>query len=141
MSEFYRYFKENMTALNLPAPESLFGSAQTTLGTATAIITYIDKFGTKVTVRELVGAGTRLEGLTTVGVCLAAYYLGAVIGSLAVATGRTLGRGTSLADVLITASRWGFSRPWLVPVLQRFPGIYNPGLASRSNYKAYAALA
>ena len=26
MSEFYRYFKENMEALGLPAPESLFGS-------------------------------------------------------------------------------------------------------------------
>jgi hypothetical protein len=141
MSEFYKYFKENMAALNLPAPESLYGSAQTTLATATAIITYIDKFGPKVTVGELVGAGTRLEGLTTVGVCLASYYVGAVIGSLAVATGRSLGRGTSLSDVLIEASRWGFSRPWLAPILQRFPGIYNPGVATRSNYKNYAAVA
>jgi hypothetical protein len=141
MSEFYKYFKENMAALNLPAPETLFGNAQTTLGTAIAIITYIDKYGTKVTVGELIGAGTRLEALSTVGICMATYYLGAVIGSLAVATGRSLGRGTSLADVLIEASRWGFSRPWLAPILQRFPGIYNPGIAARSNYKNYAAIA
>lgn len=141
MSEFYTYFKENMAALNLPAPESLFGSAQAALGTATAMITYVDKFGPKVTVRELVGAGTRLEGLTTVGACLATYYVGAVIGSLAVAAGRSLGRGTSLGDVFFVAAQYGFSRPWLAPILQRCPGVYKPSVAARFNYKSYAAIA
>jgi hypothetical protein len=141
MSEFYKYFKENMAALNLPAPESLFGSAQTALGTATAMITYVDKFGPKVTVGELIGAGTRLEGLTTVGVCLATYYVGAVIGSLAVATGRCLGKGTSLGDVLLVAAKYGLSRPWLAPILQRCPGIYRPSVATRFNFKNYAAFA
>lgn len=27
MSDFYKYFQENMDALGLPAPESLFGTA------------------------------------------------------------------------------------------------------------------
>jgi hypothetical protein len=141
MSDFYKYFKENMAALNLPAPESLFGSAQAALGTATAMITYIDKFGPKVTVGELIGAGTRLEGLTTVGVCLATYYVGAVIGSLAVATGRCLGNGASLGDVLFVAAKYGFSRPWLAPILQRCPGIYKPSVATRFSFKNYAAIA
>ncbi|TWI60937.1 hypothetical protein IP91_04902 [Pseudoduganella lurida] len=32
MSDFYRYLKENMEDLGLPAPESLFGSLQAALG-------------------------------------------------------------------------------------------------------------
>lgn len=140
MNQFYSDFKENMAALGLPAPESLFGSIQSTVTTATAILAYIDKFGTKVTVGELIGAGTRLEGLGTAGACAAAFYVGAVIGSLAVASGRSLSNGTSLSDVLMTVSRWGFSRPWLAPFLQRVPGVYNPGVASRANYRHYATV-
>jgi hypothetical protein len=141
MSAFYKYFKENMDALGMPAPESLFGSVQTTVSTVTAILVFIDKLGPKVTVKEMVGAGTRLEGLGTVGACAAAFYIGAVIGSLAVASGRSLGNGTSLGDVLFEAARWGFSRPWLAPILQRMPGIYNPGIASRSSYKNFQLVA
>lgn len=140
MSQFYAYFKENMAGLGLPAPASLFGSIQSTVTTATAILAFIDKYGTKVTVREMIGAGSRLEGLGTVGACAAAFYVGAVIGSLAVATGRCLGKGTSLSDVLVTASRWGFSRPWLSPILRRVPGVYNSGVATRANYRHFATV-
>jgi hypothetical protein len=56
MSEFYRYFKENMDALGLAAPETLFANATTALATATALATQIDKFGSRVTVLEVVGA-------------------------------------------------------------------------------------
>lgn len=69
MPSFYDYFKENMSELGLPAPESLFG---------------------------------------TVGAAVS------VIGSIAVATGRTLGNGTSLADVVFTARRYKLPRKWLV---------------------------
>jgi len=44
MSNFYRYFKENMSALGLPAPESLFGTVQTTVGTVTVLLGLIDKW-------------------------------------------------------------------------------------------------
>lgn len=91
MSNFYRYFKENMDSLGLPAPESLFGTLQITIGTLTVLLTNIDKFGKTVTVGELIGTGTRLEKLATVAAISAAFYVGACIGSLAVATGRTLG--------------------------------------------------
>lgn len=77
MSDFYKYFKENMEALGLnPPPESLFGTQQLALGTITTMLTYIDKFGTKVTVLDMVLAGTRLEKLATVGAVGAAYYAG-----------------------------------------------------------------
>jgi hypothetical protein len=137
MSDFYKYFKENMEALGLAAPDSLFGSQQIAIGTISTILTFTDRFGPKVTVREMIGAGTRLEILATLGALYAAYYAGAAIGSLAIATGRTLAGGTSLADVLFEASKWKLRRPWLAPLLQRRPGIYDPSVPDRKYYRTY----
>jgi hypothetical protein len=124
MADFYKYFKENMDSLNLAAPEVLFGTVVAAVGNATAILNQIDKFGKAVTVRKIIRAGTRLEVLGAVGGCAAAYYVGAVIGSIAVATGRSVSGGTSLADVLFTAKRYKLDREWLAPTLCRSPGIY-----------------
>lgn len=124
MSEFYKYFKENMDALGLPAPESLFGHAQLALGAATALVGLLEKFGKRVTVREMIGAGLRGEKLAVIGAMSAAYYVGAVIGSIAVATGRSLAGGKSIADVLLDAQMNHLHRPWLPGVLVRHPEIY-----------------
>lgn len=138
MSDFYKYFKENMEALGLTAPpESLFGTQQLAISTIGTIVAFIDKFGTKVTVMEMASAGTRLEQLTLLGTLGASYYAGAAIGSLAVATGRTISGGTSLADVLFEASKWGFDRPWLTSLFHRRPGIYDPSVSGRKYYKLY----
>jgi hypothetical protein len=138
MSDFYKYFKENMEALGLmPPPDSLFGTQQLAIGTISTLLGLIEKFGTKVTVMELIGAGTRLEQLAVVGAASSAYYVGALIGSLAVATGRTLAGGTSLADVLYEASKWKLDRPWVTTLLHRHPGIYNPSVSGRKYYRTY----
>lgn len=137
MSDFYKYFKENMDALSLYAPENLYGSVATAQATISGLLGYIDKYGTKVTVLEMVGAGTNLERLATVGAVQGAYYVGATIGSLAVATGRTLARGTSLADVLFEATHRDLSRDWLPPLLHRNPGIYAPNVPGRKYHKLY----
>lgn len=138
MSDFYKYFKENMDALGLASPpESLYGTQALAISTIGTILACIDKFGTKVTVMEVAGAATRLEQLSVLGAVGAAYYAGAAIGSLAVATGRTISGGTSLGDVLFEASRWGFERPWLTSLLHRRPGIYDPGQSGRKYYKLY----
>ncbi|MFL6708556.1 MAG: hypothetical protein ACJ8HI_10150 [Massilia sp.] len=125
MSQFYSYFKENMDALGLPAPESLFGSLQTAQGTASLLLGAIEKFGTGVTVRELIGAGTKLEGLAIIAACSAAYYAGAVVGSPAVASGRSLAGGTSLSDVIFIAKKNDLYRPWLQKTLHKAPHLYN----------------
>jgi hypothetical protein len=136
MSDFYKYFKENMEALGLaPPPESLFGTQQLALSTISGILAYIEKYGTKVTVLEMAGAGTRLEQMATVGALGACYYVGAAIGSLAVATGRTISGGTSLGDVLFEASKHGFERQWLTSLFIRMPGIYDPRISGRKFYK------
>lgn len=124
MTTFHRYFKENMEALGLPAPESLFGTLQAAVGNAAIFVTHMDRYGTRITVGELIGAGTRLEKLGTVATLSAAFYVGAVIGSIAVATGRTLSGGTSIADVLLAARQQGLHRAWLVTALRRWPGTY-----------------
>jgi hypothetical protein len=67
MSNFYKYFKENMDALGLPAPDSLFGNFQLALSSAVALVALIDKLGKKVTVMELIGAGIRAERLVVIG--------------------------------------------------------------------------
>lgn len=138
MSDFYTYFKENMESLGLaPPPESLFGMQQLAVGTISTLVGCIDNFGARVTVLEIIGAGTKLEQLAVVGAVSAAYYAGAAIGSLAIATGRTLSGGTSLADVLFEASRWRLKRPWLASLLHRRPGIYDPSVPGRKYYKTY----
>lgn len=135
MADFYDYFKENMEALGLIAPASLFATQQVTLGTISTLLAYIEKYGTKVTVREMIGAGTKLEALVTLGAMGAAYYAGAVIGSLAVAAGRTMSGGTSLADVLAIVSKPQFNKPWLRILMHEKPAIYDSAVAHRKDYR------
>ncbi len=132
MSNFYKYFKENMDSLGLPAPESLYGTLQMALANAGIFVGHIDKFGKAVTVAEVIGAGTKLEQLGVIGTLSASYYVGAVLGSLAVATGRTVSGGTSIADVLMTANRFGLNRQWLAPTLHLAPSLCDP----RAKYNA-----
>lgn len=124
MSDFYKYFKENMDALGLPAPESLFGNVQLALSSAGTLVALIDRFGKRVTITELIGAGLRAEKLAVLGAMSASFYVGAVIGSIAVATGHTLAGGTSIADVLLDAQMNHLHRAWLPGVLVRHPAIY-----------------
>jgi hypothetical protein len=135
VSEFYRHFKENMESMGLPAPATLFGSLTSAVATATTILSQIDKFGKNVTIKEIVGAGSRLEQLAVLGACSAAFYVGAVIGSIAVATGRTLGNGATISDVLFSARRHGLDRNWLFGCMQMYPGIYQTGVLGRRQYR------
>jgi hypothetical protein len=93
-----------------------------------------------VTIGELIKAGTILEALGYIAGCAAAFYVGAVIGSIAVAAGRTLSCGTTLSDVISTADKHNLNRPWLIPNLQRWPGIYDSSVASRSTYRYHAVV-
>ena len=141
MSQFYKYFKENMDALGLAAPDSLFGTLQAAVGTAATIISQIDKYGQRVTVGDLVRGATRLEQLTYLGSVCAAFYVGAVIGSIAVATGRSIAGGTSIADVMFAATRHDLNRAWLLSVLQRWPGIYDRNITARNMFRFEAVIA
>ena len=100
MSDFAKYFNENMQSLGLPTPTSLFSTLASSIATASAITGAVEKFGTRVTIGELIGAGILTEKLAVAGALTASFYVGAVIGSIAVATGRVLADGLSIADCL-----------------------------------------
>lgn len=63
---FYKYFKENMEAMGMPAPEKLFGTLGTAVATATTILSTIDQLGKTATLGEIIGATTALEKLGVV---------------------------------------------------------------------------
>jgi hypothetical protein len=136
MATFYHYFRENMQSLGLPAPESLFGTLQMALSTSATLIGHIDKFGKHVTIRELIGAGLRIEKLSMIATLSGAFYAGAVIGSIAVASGRSLSGGTSLADVMWDLRCRGLKRNWLAEIIRRHPAIYDKTVAGRSAYRS-----
>lgn len=82
---FYPAFSKNMEAIGLSAPNTLFASQEKALGTISQLAGLIKTFGMKVTIRELVVAGTTTERLATASAYYAAWYLGGAIGSLMVA--------------------------------------------------------
>ena len=64
------------------------------------------------------------EKLIVIGAMSASYYVGAVIGSIAVVTGRSLAGGTSLSDVLLNAQMNHLHRPWLPAIMDASSEIY-----------------
>jgi len=135
MSSFYQYFKENMESMGLPAPQTLFSSVTSAVATATTLLSQVDKFGKHVTIGEILRAGTRLEQLAVIGAYSAAFYVGAVIGSIAVATGRALGNGATITDVLFTAQTHGLRADWLIHCLYMYPGIYRTDVPGTDQYR------
>jgi hypothetical protein len=137
---FYFYFKENMEALGLPAPESLFGTLTTALATIGSLAAPLKEFGAQATMGQLAklaAAGSAAcpaaaiicdKALVLAG-CAASYYVGACIGSLAVATGRSLSGGMSIADLFDCAKSHGIpTSPELQKTLIAFPEICNADL-------------
>jgi hypothetical protein len=142
---FYDYFKKNMAEMGLPAPETLFGTLTTAVASIGAMATYIKTYGDTATVAEMIGtiegsvagAGGGMVGAATAvsealffaGSLLAAYYVGACIGSLAVATGRYISGGMSIADMYDCAKSHGIpTSPGLQKTLIAFPEICNADL-------------
>ncbi|AJW98557.1 hypothetical protein BM43_2108 [Burkholderia gladioli] len=83
---FSRAFQDNMAGLHLPVPTTLFATLQTSLASTSAALGALKALGPGATVAELIGATTGLELLTVAGSMLGVFYLGAVVGSLMVAT-------------------------------------------------------
>lgn len=97
---WWLYFRENMQALHLPCPDYVTPTAMQVSGSVGTLYKFVEKYGTRVTVREMIGAGVASERWATIGTLSAAYYLGAIVGSAAVATFRVANKGMSLAEVI-----------------------------------------
>lgn len=83
---FSKAFQNNMNALGLPAPYSLFSSLTTALGSLGAMLNAFKSVPPTTTVAEVLGATLFKEKLDVVGVLATSYYVGAVIGSIIVAS-------------------------------------------------------
>ncbi len=140
--DFFDYFNENMEAMHLPAPRGFFGTLTKASASIGAMAAYVQKFGTEATVKEMVktlegavrGAGGGAVGVATatsevaliVAGCSAAFYVGACIGSLAVATGKTFSGGLSISDCFATANEYQIpTGSWLEKTLHGNPVILN----------------
>jgi hypothetical protein len=135
---WFDYWKENMEALGYTIPTTWSGGTETILARIGLIVAAVEKFGSRVTVAELVGAGALTEEFLFVGAGLASLFVGAAIGSAAVATGRTLSGGTSLADVLeFAASKWR-TPPEVKSVIMKNPQVYQRNFPGRFAYARMA---
>ncbi|MET3823111.1 MULTISPECIES: hypothetical protein [Burkholderia] len=128
---FYGAFKQNMDALGLPAPTSLFAAQQTAIGTLTTILGTLRTLGPTATIGELIGATTGLELLAAASALGASFYVGAVIGSLIVAADASLvcdQRGVVAVDGIRSwATRRGLAVPQDVyRVIALHPEVFRP---------------
>lgn len=99
--DFKKYFEQNMRELGLPVPSSLFDTYQTAVATASTLVGTLATLGKGATMGELIGATIGLEKLAVAAAIGAAAYTGAVIGSLSVASGRSLGCGSQISDLFV----------------------------------------
>lgn len=97
--DFYKYFQQNMDGLGLPAPKDLFGTFNAAITNAGAMTTALQTLGPSATVGEIFGATVAAEKIAVIAALGAAGYTGAVVGSLAVATGRSLACGNQIIDL------------------------------------------
>jgi hypothetical protein len=85
--DFATNFKACMSTMGMPAPTELFGTYEKALASAALIAAAAEKFGTGVTIAELVGAGLLSEVFLAIGACGAAAYLG-ICGGCVITAGK-----------------------------------------------------
>ncbi len=98
--DFKKYFNENMKELGLPIPSTLFDNLSVAIANAGLILEALNTLGKGATIGEIIKATTGLEKLKVAASLGAAYYIGAVIGSISVASGRSLGCGYRISDMI-----------------------------------------
>lgn len=82
---FPHAFQNNMNALGIPAPLTLFSSLSAALKTLGSLLNGFKSVGSTATVAELIAATKLEERFDSIDSMAATYYIGAVIGSILVA--------------------------------------------------------
>jgi hypothetical protein len=131
---WHAYFTENMEALGLDVPKSWYGKGTQIVATLAALVALSEKFGSRVTIGELLSAGTKGELLLVAGSGYASWYLGAAVGSAAVASGRYIGCGTQMIDILGYAGRNQLLTPAITRRLMVHSEIYDSSKKNRRHY-------
>lgn len=101
LGDFKKYFNENMNDLGLPVPQTLFDNFNAAVANAGLILEAIGTLGRSASMAEVIKATTGLEKLKVAASLGASFYAGAVVGSIAVASGRSLGCGYRISDMFV----------------------------------------
>ena len=90
-----------MKDLGLPVPQTLFDNFNAAVANAGLILETLGTLGKGATMAEVIKATTGLERLKVAASLGASFYVGAIIGSIAVASGRSLGCGNRISDTFV----------------------------------------
>ncbi len=108
------FVDENMASLGLPMPSTAFETAGSMTAIATSIAEAIEIGGTSLSLYQALHKINSAKNALSVSAGItASYYLGALIGSMAVASGRCMANGASIADAIWTAREMGIFGSWL----------------------------
>jgi hypothetical protein len=143
--EFYKAFKDNMEALGLDVPSTLSTAPANVGAKIGAWVAASEKFGKAVTMGEVIGAGMGSEILLALGGVYAAFWLGAAVGSLMVATTKYLDCNKNANAIANAARQFTFDTGFRIPpailaVMQTNPMIFAVGQAGRTAFARRAAV-
>lgn len=111
---FGQYIDNNMSSLNLPIPSTIFETIGSMTAIATAIAEVIEINGTSISLYQALQKISSAKKALSVSTGISAsFYLGALIGSMAVATGKCISNGATISDALWTAREMGIFGSWL----------------------------
>jgi len=128
--DFKKYFVENMNELGVAVPVGYFDTYQKAVLTATMLLVTLEKLGIGATIAELVGATSKLEKFLVLGGMGAVGYIGIVIGSIAVASGRSISCGSRIADMFVFVEQEKLTfKGW------RSFYFHNPEIFDKSHFK------
>lgn len=131
------YFKENMKALGAPVPEQIFDGLDKAIASSITILGTLEILGKNATLGEVIGATTGLEKLAVVAAVSASGYIGLVIGSIFVASGRTLGCGARISDVFVFVNRHNLEFGVYRKFYRSYPQITDKSIKHRRLYARF----
>lgn len=121
--DFVKYWEENMDRLGMWIPMSTYETVGGLAGLISAVATVAETNPGASLMQALVRAKISVIGANVLALS-AAGWTGAAIGSAAVALGRTLSCGTTIADALwIAREQFSVSGTWLEAEFLRNPRI------------------
>lgn len=114
---FSKAFHDNMTALGMPAPPTLFFSLAAALKQLGVMIDAFQSLGSRATLAQMIDAAKLRESFDAIEEMSAMFYVGAVIGSVDVAR-KAAGAcgGNTAAAQFRTFTSWLSSRGTLIPM-------------------------
>lgn len=131
----------NLKGMGLPPLDGVMKGLGAALGISIALTSAVNTYGTKVTVNEALRATNREEKLKGATKLLAAYYAGAIIGSIFIATVGTTGCSRSKSirgiDDFIKNTGLKFESPKVF--FANNPEILNTSMSNREAYAKRAS--